>query len=722
MLFDQVTREHIVEAISIFKEKGFPKGFSTSTSYDLVHEGELYPPKAIMAYASQLATGDNPINDFRGGPNHPAFNTLEKNGFEIQPKNQSASMLKPSISEILSDFIEQAQTNDLKTKHYPKAYGDFKLRVSFGQGAAAKIPWISILKEPNTTSKGIYPVYLYYKDLNRLILAYGISETNKPEQHWKISQVTNINDYMNEKYDEAPSRYGSSFVFRDYKADNLPIAAEIEKDLERILEVYLKSLEEQGTIEGELAKFNSEHLEFYLNHLQQILLKFGIKQNDPRVVYTLRNGRINFTVGQRYSWILYKNEPQAPFGIISDNKINQSSEAFTGTSFINYYSKISRENLDSRLIDSHFKAITLELARTGKSSFRAKNNDELEAYIFHRMKPISGQKAVNKILYGPPGTGKTYNLSKEACLLIDGEIKSEEENRARFDELLDNNQIVFTTFHQAFSYEDFIEGIKPVMDQEEGGELAYRIEEGVFKKICTRAANDPQNRYAIFIDEINRGNIANIFGELITLIETDKRAGMPNAMSVTLPYSKQPFSVPANLDIIGTMNTADRSVEALDTALRRRFNFVEMLPQPHLLSDILGDQASYKGISLVEILETINLRIEKLIDRDHSIGHAYFLKLKDQTDLKEGLIAIFCDNIIPLLQEYFYNDYPKIGLVLGSGFIKAMEQEVTFAEFEAEGSDDYLERPLYRLATKEELSQGDNLEIALNTLLGKRGD
>jgi hypothetical protein len=218
---------------------------------------------------------------------------------------------------------------------------------------------------------------------------------------------------------------------------------------------------------------------------------------------------------------------------------------------------------------------------------------------------------------------------------------------------------VFTTFHQSFSYEDFIEGIKPVM--EEGKEnVTYKIENGIFKELCLRAQNDPTNRYAIFIDEINRGNISQIFGELITLIEPDKRIGAPNEIKVKLPYSKKEFGVPSNIDIYGTMNTADRSVEALDTALRRRFGFVELMPDASVV-----EKMHFTDFPRKEIMEQINNRVEVLLDKNHTLGHAYFIK----NDFEHS----FKNEIIPLLQEYFYNDCGKLGLILGKGFVRAKE-------------------------------------------------
>lgn len=262
---------------------------------------------------------------------------------------------------------------------------------------------------------------------------------------------------------------------------------------------------------------------------------------------------------------------------------------------------------------------------------------------------------------------------------------------------------VFTTFHQSFSYEDFIEGIKPVM--EEGQEnVTYKIENGIFKELCLRAQNDPTNRYAIFIDEINRGNVSQIFGELITLIEHDKRIGAPNEIRVKLPYSKKEFGVPINIDIIGTMNTADRSVEALDTALRRRFSFFEMMPDEKIFDSLnFADSYDRKGI-----MQKINQRIEVLLDRNYTLGHSYFIK----KDFKNS----FENEIIPLLQEYFYNDYGKIGLVLGKGFVRekaitAKNDKSIFADFETKNEVDI--NKSYELIPFTEI----NFDEAIQTLL-----
>ncbi|WAT03155.1 AAA family ATPase [Rouxiella chamberiensis] len=217
----------------------------------------------------------------------------------------------------------------------------------------------------------------------------------------------------------------------------------------------------------------------------------------------------------------------------------------------------------------------------------------------------------------------------------------------------------FVTFHQAYSYEDFVEGIRPELD-EESGELSYSPQDGVFRRICHRAEADPENRYAIFIDEINRGNVAKIFGELITLIEIDKRLSATGGMQITLPYSRKPFGVPDNLDIYGTMNTADRSISLLDTALRRRFQFKELMPNADFIAGATGDGLIDDGegnpIHLRQLLEAMNQRIRFLISRDLMLGHAYLCKVKTFEDLK----AVFLNQFIPLLQEYFYDDWNKI--------------------------------------------------------------
>lgn len=453
---------------------------------------------------------------------------------------------------------------------------------------------------------------------------------------------------------------------------------------------------------------------------------------------------------------------------------------------------------------------------------------------------------LNQILFGPPGTGKTYSTIDEALQILDFNFFEENKNnrvvlKARFDQLVNDRKIRFTTFHQSFSYEDFVEGLRAETDDANTNVIHYSVEPGVFRLICDEASNhiltaatdvpvsakpriwkisidgtgpskirdycftngearigwpevgniktanlnSPEfnlghnnkltldefaneiavgdiflciasntevaaigvvkgeywydqspsqdfnakfknvlpvtwlatnlnfsilelnqqktftqksiyeitrfswkellesllkkginlsgikttetntSPYVLIIDEINRGNISKIFGELITLIEPSKRLGAEEALSVTLPYSKKQFGIPSNVYIIGTMNTADRSLTGLDIALRRRFTFKEMPAKPDLLDDVLVE-----GINIGQLLRIMNQRIEVLIGRDHCIGHAYFMPLKTDNSLAK-LSDIFKRQIMPLLQEYFFDDYEKISWVLNDGSLNA---------------------------------------------------
>lgn len=284
-----------------------------------------------------------------------------------------------------------------------------------------------------------------------------------------------------------------------------------------------------------------------------------------------------------------------------------------------------------------------------------------------------GNIPLNQILYGPPGTGKTYNTVKESLKILENTLEPEgnyQEQKERFDSLKSNGFIEFVTFHQSFNYEDFVEGIRANTNNEN---IHYKVEPGAFKILVEKAEKNPNKPHVLIIDEINRGNTSKIFGELITLIEKSKRAGASEPIEVTLPYSGKPFSIPKNLYIIGTMNTADRSLALMDTALRRRFDFIEMMPDPDLIENHIGQALIIDKINIPEMLKVINHRIEALYDREHTIGHAFFLELKSESTVND-LERIFKNKILPLLEEYFFEDWEKISKVLGKSGIYEEKQ------------------------------------------------
>lgn len=336
-----------------------------------------------------------------------------------------------------------------------------------------------------------------------------------------------------------------------------------------------------------------------------------------------------------------------------------------------------------------------------RSNETKSGNPTLQPALLPLSTGLDPDRSLNWIFYGPPGTGKTWSAvhevrqwllhrnvgpeqAAEYAHALGDHDEADEAALKRLAAQLEGSgddqgqrYLEFVTFHQSYSYEDFVEGLRPVTDA--AGSVRYEVRPGVFKRLCQRALADPEHSYALVIDEINRGNIAKIFGELLTLIERDKRLGAAHEIKVTLPYSGEALGVPANLLIVGTMNTADRSIALLDLALRRRFTFVELRPQP----DKLGVLA---GVPLGKLLDALNRRIEAYLDRDHQIGHSYLMGL----DGLDGLRFAWEHRIVPLLQEYFYGDGQKLLAVLGTDWVRAEPLKLD----EGDGPE---ERTIYRL-------------------------
>jgi len=291
----------------------------------------------------------------------------------------------------------------------------------------------------------------------------------------------------------------------------------------------------------------------------------------------------------------------------------------------------------------------------------------------------------NVILHGPPGTGKTWlsnhfsiyfllwhNVSHEDATAYwvavnDGNRSQSKALRALVESESDPNKAYrqFTTFHQSFAYEEFVEGLKPLKPEDGGQNVTYDVVPGTFRETCERAKAAWQEhknkapKYMLVIDEINRANTAKVLGELITLIEDDKRLGEENEITLKLPYSKDIFGVPPNLYILGTMNTADRSLALLDLALRRRFQFHELAPDPSLLRTV-------DGVDLRRLLTELNTRIAALLDPEHGIGHSYLLNVKDAHELR----LVWYGRVVPLLCEYFHAEGQRLKAVLGTDFIE----------------------------------------------------
>ncbi|MEM5507599.1 AAA family ATPase [Pseudoalteromonas sp. AS71] len=309
---------------------------------------------------------------------------------------------------------------------------------------------------------------------------------------------------------------------------------------------------------------------------------------------------------------------------------------------------------------------TKKLALNGRTAqFRQTAWSALQVHAIRESKTIKYEKRTEPLIFDKTEKSNWFIVNKGDELLV-GYKELLNELKAGPPVEKEIKRFEFVTFHQSYGYEEFIEGLRPVTNDD--GDISYVVKPGILKRLCKRAEADANHQYALVIDEINRGNISKIFGELISLIEIDKRAGEEHSLTVTLPYSNLPFSVPSNLDIIGTMNTADRSLTHIDIALRRRFEFIELRTKYKLL------KSDVDGIDVRKLLFTINKRIELLLDREHIIGHALLMKVSNLADLKQ----VFITNIIPLLEEYFFEDWDKIKQVFnGNRFVSELKDAHT---------------------------------------------
>lgn len=734
---------------------------------------------------------------------------------------------------IIAKFLEQAQSSDLKKVGYPKAYQGLDVKVSFGAGVSARIPWIAFLQPPNSVSDGIYPVYLYYKDINTLILAYGVSETTKSSSEWQnTSSLETIEQWYLRTHNRKPDRYGDSYIRSIYNTDEEINEDQLQQDLSDIITIYksqtlskedkkpsenkptkkywiiapgegakkwdefyesgiiglnwdriddLQKFDERDAITRQLTleypdrgktqtnsslalwQFSHEmnigdiliakdgsksylgygavtsdyhyddtssdfkHLRKvewmkrgnwvedtgtiviktltditqYTEHVDRLKRMIGIEQ-DAQLPPAVQHWWINFNtsyqnlyeleVGQLFRYKTHNNSGNkrtnydyfqkarkgdlvigfqtspinkavALFEVYRTPHLNEDDGKEELTLLLQriFPDTYSYERLKPCLV--HTNITHLEL-----NSISAVNSDDYKVIISLEIKTdkepylledankeifvndsvlrsiiTNLQKKKNVILQGPSGTGKTYLAKKIAFLMLEEK---------------DADKIEIVQFHQSYSYEDFIQGYRPI----ENGK--FKLTNGVFYRFCKKAVADPGNKYFFIIDEINRGNLSKIFGELMLLVEADKR-GQENAMPLTYgSMQDNKFFIPENVFIIGTMNTADRSLAVVDYALRRRFAFVDINPSfnQNFINTLKNNNVD-EGIiqKIIDRISSLNRTLvnDESLGEGFQIGHSYFCNFGDH-DGDEGWYQSIIDyEIGPLLKEYWFDNSEK---------------------------------------------------------------
>ncbi|MBF4983913.1 AAA family ATPase [Nonlabens mediterrranea] len=851
MLFDQVTAQHIKQGIKDYEEKGFPKGFGPSSTYDVLYEGKLFPPKAIMAYANYHATGRALENYFKGGPNEDCFKALKRNGFEIVAKQKKdlynwtqthlelASYLKDKRSNT-SELIELLKESGVKVMqdqsqpgisipleemdpftficHIYK-YGE-KKRLDIIQKIAKKLGLFIPDGERGIPSANAQKVWMFPYQHERVgnefdilweLFEATINDTITDDLFQRALNIRNVGKtkltevlFYVRPFDYFPLNGPSRpFIkeelsvspdfnsYEEYMAINKAIKSKSDIPFPQLSYKswnYTNNRSDISKDEQDLlkiaVKFSKNELTDYFAGLDQFLTDFDFSIDDEKIAFNVRPEGLRFIVGQRAVLDLDLHGDNGKIQVISDKDFFPITHKYKGNDGAimvgsNSYDDLKPhwEHVSSQVGKEYTSAIKSSYKRFQNHAFaKAVFDKEYRKQILNRIDDSIARESdsnynktlttmtkspLNQIFYGPPGTGKTYHTILEAAKII---THNESINYKHALEVFNRElgkRIEFITFHQNYSYEDFIQGLRP--DTEVSGQLSFDKKDGVFKRIADKAlknikdsenpsaakkefevvfsefinplvegelaelevqmkktslyitevgeksiefrknqgdskhslsiatlkkmydngSNDiisgglqhyynpilelllekgksnvvavKRQNYVIIIDEINRANISRVFGELITLIEKDKRSHGKIPLTATLP-SGDSFMVPSNLYIIGTMNTADKSIALLDIALRRRFQFIPMYPDSSSTSD--------KVVHDAIIMDTINKEIIARKGHDFTIGHSYFMG--DDYELKDTI-----DNkVLPLLLEYFMNDYDEVKRILAAANLK----------------------------------------------------
>ena len=667
--------------------------------------------KEIVGFSSPLPSDFNGLPSANAQGNVRFFpNKSERKGFEL---------------DTLWDLAEQAVKGKLEESTFEKALSIHGIGVpKLTQG----LFWLN-------------PEHLYPIDAHKSYLT----------KHNINTDVKTLNDYL-------------SIIDKIKQTLSIPLYVASFEAWKSSLGEHIKEEETFSplSLEKRMNKYEPSKYEIYISFLQTLVKDLSLASTDQRIVFSTGHRRLNFIVGQRYCLNLFRLKVPNYFGFITSDLLGETTEHFNGP-LKAYFNESNDLDILNKHKDQIYSAIKKELARSKKSPHLDVDDPEFKNIIFSNADYSFIQQAValpspplNCILYGPPGTGKTYESVRMAAEIVKNQsVASYTEAKQIFNDNL-HNRIEFITFHQNYSYEDFIQGIRP--DVENNKSLTFEKKDGVFKIIADRALQNllasekhivlkksfeavfeeffkpilegedeeievkmkkvsffitevgnksidfrkasggtahtlsiatlkkmyeagtvldmqglssyyspllekllqlgkisenqaekvTKNNYVIIIDEINRANISRVFGELITLIEPDKRSHGSIPLMAKLP-SGDTFLVPSNLYIIGTMNTADKSIALLDVALRRRFEFVSMYPKYEVVGHEIYD---------ADILKSLNEQIISSKGHDFQIGHSYFMKENNE------LIPRMNNKVIPLLLEYYMNDGKEVKNIL----------------------------------------------------------